>query len=48
MSGDRSRLAAWCIGLSAFAAVAVYALIGAPEQQGKALRHMPSLLAGPP
>lgn len=47
MSRDPLRLAAWCIGLSVFAAVAVYALVGAPEPQGNSLWHKRSLVAGP-
>jgi hypothetical protein len=48
MTKDRSRLAAWCLGMSIITAAAVWALMGAPEPQAAALWHAPSFNPGPP
>lgn len=39
MIGERSRLAAWCLGLSIMTAVAVWALTGTPEPQATVRWH---------
>jgi hypothetical protein len=46
MTKDRSRLAAWCLGTTIITAVAIWALMGAPEPQAAALRHAPSFDPG--